>query len=160
MVVIKKRERIIDQIKARMRKPGRMKFGVKVPLTVEEALDIDEQNGNTLWHDAIEEDMNNSLIAFEVLDKDASVLVGYKEITCHIIFDAKMDLTRKARYVAGGKLTDPPSSINYASVIGRETVRIAFLVAALNNLNIFAGDIQNSHLNAETEEKIFFYAGD
>ena len=71
-----------------------------------------------------------------------------------------MDLTWKARYVAGGKLTDPPSSINYASVIGRETVRIAFLVAALKDLNILAGDIHNSYLNSETKEKIVFYAGD
>ena len=51
-----------------------------------------------------------------------------------------MDLTRKARYVAGGHLTDPPSSMIYASVVGRETVIIAFLVAALNNLNILDGD--------------------
>ena len=72
------------------------------------------------------------------LDKDTSVPVGYIEIMCHLIFDVKMDLTRKARYVAGGHLTDPPSSMTYASVVGLETVRIALLVAALNDLNIFA----------------------
>ena len=143
-----------------MRKPGRKKFGVKVSLTVEESLALDKQNGNTLWHDAIEKEIENSRIYFEVLDKDASVPVGYIEIACHLIFDVKMDLTRKARYVADGHLTDPLSSMTYASMAGQDTVRIAFLVAALNNLNIFAGDIQNSHLNAETEEKIFFYAGD
>ena len=99
--------------------------------------------------------MKNSRIAFEILDKDASIPVGYKEITCHLVFDVKMDLTRKARYVAGGHLTDPPSSMTYASVVGRETVRIAFLLAALNDLNMLAGDIQNAYLNAETREKIF-----
>ena len=71
-----------------------------------------------------------------------------------------MDHTRKARYVAGGHLTDPPSSLTYASVVSRETVRIAFLIAALNNLKILAGDIQNAYLNADTKEKIFFRAGD
>ena len=90
-----------------MRKPGRIKFGVKVPLTVEEALCLDKQNVNTLWHDAIEKEMKNSHIDFEVLDKDSSVPVGYIEITCYIIFDVKMDLMRKGRYVAGGHLTDP-----------------------------------------------------
>ena len=60
--IINKRERIINEIRARMRKPGRMKFGVKVTLTVEEALALDKQNGNILWHDAIEKEMNNSRI--------------------------------------------------------------------------------------------------
>ena len=54
---------------------------------------------------------------------------------------------------------DPPSSMTYASVVGRETVRIAFLLAALNNLKVLAGDIQNAYLNAYTKEKIYFCAG-
>ena len=62
--------------------------------------------------------MKNSRIAFEVSDKDASVPVGYAEISCHLIFDVNMDSTQKARYVASSHLTDPPSSINYESVLG------------------------------------------
>ena len=104
--------------------------------------------------------MNNSRIAFQVLDADDQPPIGYTEITCHLIFDVKMDLTRKARYVAGGHLTDPPSSMTYASVVGRETVRIAFLLAALNDLKVLAGDIQNAYLNTFTKEKIYFRAGD
>ena len=126
-----------------------MKFGVKVPLTVEEALSIDKQNGNILWQDGIEKEMKNSHIAFEVLDKNAYVTVSYTEITCRLIFGIKMDITQKARYIAGGHLTDPPSSMNYASVVGLETVRIALLVAATNDINILAGDIHHAYLNAE-----------
>jgi hypothetical protein len=37
--------------------------------------------------------------------------VGYQEIDCHMIFDIKMDLTRKARFVAGGHTTETPTSI-------------------------------------------------
>ena len=121
-----------------MRKPRRMNFSVKVPLTAEEAIALDKQNGNTLWHDAIEKEMKNLRIASEVLDKDASVPVGYKEIMCHLIFEVKMNLTRKARYVAGGHLTNPPSLMTYASVVGQCTVGITFSVAALNDLNILA----------------------
>ena len=62
--ILKKRKRILNKIKAPMRKPGRMKFGAKVPLTVEEALAPDKQNGNTLWHDSIEKEMNNPRIYF------------------------------------------------------------------------------------------------
>ena len=53
-----------------------------------------------------------------------------------------------------GYLTDPPSSMTYDSVIGSETVTIAFLVAALNDLKVLAGDMQNAYLNAFTKEKI------
>ena len=49
--------------------------------------------------------------------------------------------------------------MTFASVVSRESVRIAFLIAALNDLDILAGDIQNAYLNAPTTEKVHFYAG-
>ena len=49
--------------------------------------------------------------------------------------------------------------MTYASVVGLETVRIAFLLDALSELNTLAGNIQNTYLNTETKEKIFFYVG-
>ena len=61
-----------------------------------------------------------------------------------MIFDVKMDFTRKARFVAGGHLTDAPSSVTYSSIVSRDSVRIAFLVAALNGLDVMACDIGNS----------------
>jgi len=84
---------------------------------------------------------------------------GFTKITCHLIFDVKFDLTWKARYVAGGHLTDPPTSMTYASVVSRESVRIAFFIAALNNLEVVAGGIGNAYLNADTKEKVCFVAG-
>ena len=69
-------------------------------------------------------------------------------------------MTRKARYVAGGHLTTVPTYMTYSSVVSRDTVRIGFLMAALNNLDVLAGDIQNAFLSAPTCEKIFFYAGE
>ena len=71
-----------------------------------------------------------------------------------------MDLTRKSIYVAVGHLTDPHSYMNYSSVVRRDSVRMAFLISALNDLDILAGDVQNEYLNAPTKEKLFFYAGD
>ena len=117
-------------------------------------------NGDTLWQEAITKEMNNSRIALKVLNADDQPPIGCTEITCHLIFDVKMDLTRKARYVAGGHLKDPPSSMTYASEVGRETIRTAFLVAALNDLKGLAGDIQNAYFSAFTKEKIYFRAGD
>jgi hypothetical protein len=76
-----------------------------------------------------------------------------------MIFDVKMDLTRKARFVAGGHTTETPTSITYSSFVSRDSVRIAFLSAALNNLDIIACDVSNAYLNAPCREKIWFVAG-
>ena len=40
------------------------------------------------------------------------------------------DFRRKARLVAGGNMTTAPAAIAYASVVTRETVRIALTLAA------------------------------
>jgi len=86
-------------------------------------------------------------------------LVGYQNIECHMIFDVKMEgLVRKARFVAGGHTTETPKYLTFASVVTRESVRIAFLVAALNDLNVVAADIGNAYLNADCREKIYFVA--
>ena len=56
-------------------------------------------------------------------------------------------------------MTDPPAFSTYSSVVSRETVRIAFLLAALNNLAICAADIGNAYLNADCLEQIYTVAG-
>ena len=84
---------------------------------------------------------------------------GYKPIGCHLIFEVKPDLCRKARYVAEGYRSKPPTAMTYASVVGRDSVRIGFLLATLNDLDVLAGDIQNAFLNAPCAEKVYFIGG-
>jgi hypothetical protein len=88
-----------------------------------------------------------------------SALHGYQEIKCHIVFDVKMDLTRKARFCANGNETSTPASAVYSSVVSRDSVRLAFLIASLNDLDILATDITNAYLNAPVKEKIWFEGG-
>jgi len=76
-----------------------------------------------------------------------------------MVFDVKMDFTCKAHFVAGSHTTDPPPCLTYASVISRESVWIAFLVAALNDLDISSADIGNVCLNANCAENIYTVAG-
>ena len=87
-------------------------------------------------------------------------LRGFQEITCHALFGVKMDFTRKARFVANPSKTQTPSSVCYSSVISRESVRLAFLVAAFHDLDAFACDIGNAYLNASCKEQIWFKAGE
>ena len=70
-----------------------------------------------------------------------------------------MDLTRKSRFVSGDHLTNHPTSMTYTSGVNIESVRFAFPLAALHNLEILAGDIGNVYLNAITTEKIYYRAG-
>ena len=66
---------------------------------------------------------------------------------------------RKARFVAGGHTTDVPATLTYASVVSRDSVRIALTIAALNDLQVMACDIQNAYLTADCREKIWTRAG-
>ena len=104
------------------------KFGIRLPKSIDEALAIDKENGNTIWYTAIQKEMNNVRVSFEAWEEGSledarrgQKLVGYQEIRCDMIFYIKMDgrFTRKDRYVAGGHTTDPQSFITYSSVVSR-----------------------------------------
>ena len=111
--------------------------------------------------------MKNVHVAFEAWeegsledDRRGQKLLGYQEIGYHMIFDIKMDrrFTRKARYVSGGHTTDPPSSITYSRLVSRDSIRIAFTLASLNDVDIRAADMGNAYLNAKCWEKIWTVA--
>ena len=53
-------------------------------------------------------------------------------------------------------MTETPESMTYSSVVSRDSIRIAFLVAGLNDLDVLAGDVTNAYLNAPCREKIWF----
>jgi hypothetical protein len=79
-------------------------------------------------------------VAFEVLDEGVAAPVGSSKVTGHLVWDVKMDFTRKARWVLDGHKTPDPIGSTYAGVVSRESVRIAFTYAALNGLDVFAAD--------------------
>ena len=56
------------------------------------------------------------------------------------------DFRHKARLVAGGHMTKATATIMYASVISRETVRIALMIATLNNLEVKPDDLLNIYI--------------
>ena len=66
-----------------------------------------------------------------------------------MVLDVKMeDFKRKARLVAAGHKTKAPATITYASVVSQETVRIALMLAALNDLQVKVGDVLNAYITA------------
>ena len=84
---------------------------------------------------------------------------GWSHVTGHLVFDVKMDFTRKARWVLDGHKTPNPIGSTYAGVVSRESVRIAFTYAALNGLDVFAADVRNAYLQAPSSQKAYIICG-
>ena len=156
---LKKRNRIISSVNTRF-KLQRHKFGREIPTSVKNAKSLDIKNGNTYWQDAIAKEIKAVRIAFKILHGEERIPPAHQQIRCHIIFYVKMeDFRRKARYVAQGNNTEAPATLTYASVVSRESVRIALTLAALNDLEVKTGDIQNAYLTAPVTEKIWTVLG-
>ena len=123
------------------------KFGIRVPKSVQEAFWIDRDTVTKFWTDAILKNTKKVIVDFEIIDgftpeeiRDGNVtfLKDSGRFGCHMIFNVKMKLTHKARLVVGGNTT---------SVVSRDSVRIAFIIAGINELKISAYDIGNEYLN-------------
>ena len=157
---LKKRKAIISKVKSKYWQRTH-RYGLRMPKSVDEALEIDKENGDNLWRDAIDAEMKKVRVAFDKYDKDPTTLIGYKEITTHMIFEIKLseNFRRKARLVADGHKTDTPSSVTYSSVVSRDSVRICLLTAALNDLELQSADIENAYITAPCREKFWTRAG-
>ena len=158
--VMKKEKRILQKVKSKYWSRTH-KYGVRIPKSIKEAMEIDRENGNTLWMDAVRLEMKNVRVAFQEYDGDPNSLVGYTQMTGHIVFDVKLgeNFRRKARYCADGHKTGAPASVTYSTVVSRDSVRILLTIAALNELDVFGADVQNAFLTAPNKEKVWMIAG-
>ena len=91
--------------------------------------------------------------SLETIPKD------YKFIPVHYVFDVKYDGRRKARLVAGGHSTSPDTSEIYSGVVSIEHVRLALLLADLDDMEVIAADVGNSFLHGKTGEKLYITGG-
>lgn len=155
---LKKRDQIISKVQHRLVKKS-FKYGHSVPNNVKEAYALDVQNKNTKWRDAIAKEMKNVRIAFRILESGENLPPAHEYVPCHMVFDVKMDGTKKARLVATGCKTADPEGSTWAGVVSRETVRLALTYAALNDLNVMSADIQNAYLTAPTSQKLWTTCG-
>jgi hypothetical protein len=155
---LRKMKAIVSAVKSRV-KHTTHKYGVEVPRSFNHAKQLDKKNVNTLWIDAWEKEMTNVSIAFEILEENETAPSGWKQSSGHLIWDVKMDFTRKARWVKDGHRTPDPETSNYAGVVSRDSVRIALTYAALNDLDVCAADVQNAYLQAPSSEKHYVVCG-
>jgi hypothetical protein len=98
--------------------------------------------------------MKNVHVAFDVLADGVVPQTDHQYIRCHMIFDIKMeDFRRKARLVARGHVTKAPATLTYASVVSRETIRIALLLAVLTDIGIWDTDVLNAYIPCHATKK-------
>ena len=119
-----KRNCIISKLKKKYWRTTH-KFRLEVPHSVKRAYEINAETGTYLWRKAISKEMlkvkvayeENEAISKEIRSGEASGFVRFHEITCHFIFNVKMDVSRKCQMVASGATTEMPASLTYSSVV-------------------------------------------
>ncbi|KAL7478839.1 LOW QUALITY PROTEIN: hypothetical protein ACHAW6_004594 [Cyclotella cf. meneghiniana] len=75
-----------------------------------------------------------------------------------MIFDIKMaDFCRLA--CSQGTYDKAPATLTYTSIVSRETMHIALLVAALNNIYVCGADVLNTYITMLCCEKIWTTLG-
>jgi hypothetical protein len=138
------------------------KYGVQVPRNHEEAIWIDNTDGSTSWQDTekVELDQLQEYETFKDLGKGAAIPAGFKKMPCHIVYDFKACGRCKARFVAGGHITDTPIGSIYSGVVSLPGIRIVTAIAELNDLRVRGTDVGNAYLESATQEKLVFVAGE
>ena len=155
---LKKRGTIIASIRSRIARTTH-KCRIEIPTSWKHAKDIDARNKNQLWENALAKEMKNVGVAFDVLENHENVPVGWTKASGHLIWDVKMNFTCKARWVKDGHRKVDPLGMTYAGAVSRDSVWIAFTLAAMHGLGICAADIQNAYIQASTSEKHYVVCG-
>ena len=120
---------------------------------------LDTKNGNNKWKEAVNTELSQ-IVEYETFEdkgKGAKVTKDYKIIWCHFVFNVKHEGHHKARYVAGGHLTDPPLDIVYSGVVSLRSLRLMIFLAELNGLQLYAAYIGNAYLEAKAKDKDCIY---
>ena len=148
----------------RMKNKGlRIKFGIKVPNSIREAFELNIENKNNLWANAITKELTalNEAGIFQYCPPHHKIDTNIYQFTpLRMIFDVKSeDLRRKARMVAGGHVVDATMYESYASVVHTRSIRLLMTVAVNHNIPFLTGDIGNAFVQAKTKEKIYSIAG-
>ena len=160
----KKFVRMVKQAKLRsFNTAPRYKYGFEVLRDYAHAMQLDERNKNSKWADSVDTELNQIDEYKTFKDKGHKNCTPepprYKKIRVHLIFDVKHDGRHKARLVAGGHLTDTPIDAVYSGVVSLRGFRLIMFLAELNKMEIWATDIGNAYLEAETSEKVFIIGG-
>ena len=96
----------------------------------------------------------------EILPDGSKDPIEHQYMDCYLVYDIKLDgFRRKAWLVAGGHMTEALAVMMYASIVSRETMHISLNIAAPNDLEVKASDVQNAYLTAPCAQRIYTRLG-
>ena len=104
-------------------------------------------------------EMENLKTTFDVLEDRAKILVGCDKESGHLLFDVRMPLEWKYRWVKDGCRTPEPEQSAFSGVASRKSARIALARAVLNDLPTCACGIENACLQDPSSEKHYVVCG-
>ena len=123
----------------------RYTHGWEVPRDYAHALQLDVQNGNTKWKDAIDLEIKQ-IKEYQVFKDYGKVEYekgkvingpkGNQKIRVHTLFDVKHCGKFKGRLVTDGHLTKEPTETVYSGVVSLRNIRLAMFLADVNNLQL------------------------
>ena len=115
----------------------RYKHGWEVPRDYTHALQLDVQNGNNKWRDAIDSEIEQ-IKEYQVFkdhgkavyekNKFINAPQGGSKIRVHFVFDVKHCGKFKATLVADGHLTKEPNETVYSGVDSLRNLRLAMFL--------------------------------
>ncbi len=144
---------------------AKYKFGVQVPWNIRKAICLDCENGNMLWQDRMQEEIDQLLQfkTFWILPQGVKTFDNIKKYTyvpMHFVFDVKFDLQQKAQCLVSRNWTNLPNSDVFSGVVLIENVWLGLFVLVLNGLQICAADVGNAFLHGGyTKELVYTIAG-
>ena len=111
------------------------------------------KNGNSVWVDAIQKEMENFGVAFTLLPSVKKSPPGWNKASVHLVFNFKTELTRNEMWVKDGHSTPEPTTSSYSGVVSHERIRIAMNYATLRKIDIMTADIRNAYIQGKPPEK-------
>ena len=121
------------------------KYGIQVPRNAKQAQQLDEANGNTLWQDAMDKELNALLdmdcFEFHPAGHHKTLGSEWQRTTLHMVFDVKQSLQRKARLVASGHLVEMMDVQVYSSTAKSISMQLLHVISHNAGLKQLCGDI-------------------
>ena len=148
----------------------RYKHGFEVPQDYAHALQLDVQNGNTKWNDAIDLEIeqikeyqvfkdHEKVVLLQDKGKVINASNEHQKIRVHFVFDVKHYGKFKARSVADGHLSKESNGTVYSGVVSMRNLWLVMLLAELNDLQLWGAHVGNAYLQALTKENLYIVAG-
>ena len=143
------------------------KHGCKIPRDYAHALQLDVQNGNTKWKNAIDleieqikeyqEFKDNGEVVYEK-GKVINAPMDHEKIRVHFVLNVKYCGKFKARLVEDRHLTKEANETVYSGAVSLRNLRLAMFLAELNDLQLWEADVGNACLQALTKENLYIVA--